>query len=164
MSARINITTSHSSFCLGPRVIPWTTVWQPTGLTEHCVTAAFRRRGPPSKNLVWLEHSAKQQISCCHARCSCNAPDLPEDLKCLEETVGSQIRPDVCAQPNRHGCIPASSHTNYPPCFPSLLTCGPSEAWTYSSPPFHHCITQKWWISAFDVTVFTPHFGIWPTN
>lgn len=35
-----------------PVFIPWTTVWQLTGLTERCVTTAFRRGGPPSKNLV----------------------------------------------------------------------------------------------------------------
>lgn len=88
-----------------------------------------------------IQDSVKELVSCCHAHCSCSAPEVPEDLKCLEESVGSWIRPDVWAWPDCHGCIPASLHNICPPCFHLVLS---SEARTHSpAASYPHLFTDK---------------------
>lgn len=41
----------------------------------------YRTRRPTVQQSGGLWHPAEQQISCCHARHSCSAPDLQENLK-----------------------------------------------------------------------------------
>lgn len=75
---------------------------------QRCVTTAFRCGGPPSKNLVDSSVQQNNRFLAVMHNAAVVLLIYQRTRNVWREAVGSRIRPDVCARPNRRGCIPAS--------------------------------------------------------